>query len=203
MKTLLALASAMLISTIVSCNSGSEKEAKIEELVIQNNRLRDSLNQLTTLSNLVNFPNSLEIDTTSGLFGKLTLDTLVLFAEYADCGEWGGHHEWLKIYIQDKITKAMYIRDSVACRYNNMGRKYFPIEKTTFILRKSLQQEVIYYLLDLNRMSFLDMEMNTNSANSYAAFIKDGSRLPLQTRYQVSLLDPSFSWNHFEMLIKK
>ena len=96
-----------------------------------------------------------------------------------------------------------FIYDSVVCRYNNEGKKYFQTEKSVYTINKSLQQEIIYYLFDLNRMTLLEQEMMANAANSYQAYIKNGSDLPLLLNYQISFIDWSFSWNHFQRLKKK
>ncbi len=203
MKTLWTIISISILTLNFSCSNQTELEEKNQKLTDQNIQLRDSIERLSVRPDFSGFPDSLRIDTTQGLFGKIYRDTLVLLAEYADCGEWGGHREWLKIHKDKELTKVTFIYDSVVCRYNNEGKKYFQTEKTVYIIDKNLQQEIIYYLFDINRMTLLDQEMMANAANSYEVYIKSGSDLPLLFNYQISFIDWSFSWNHFQRLKKK
>ena len=203
MKILWILISISILTLSLSCSDHDDLEKKNQDLTNQNIRLRDSIDFLSARPDLSGFPDSLRIDTTGGLFGSLYSDTLILLAEYTDCGEWGGHREWLKIHRDIELTKVTFIYDSVVCRYNNEGKKYFQTEKSVYTINKSLQQEIIYYLFDLNRMTLLEQEMMANAANSYQAYIKNGSDLPLLLNYQISFIDWSFSWNHFQRLKKK
>ena len=185
MKILWILISISILTLSLSCSDHDDLEKKNQDLTNQNIRLRDSIVHLSSRPDLSGFPDSLRIDTTSGLFGSLYSDTLILLAEYADCGEWGGHREWLKIHRDKEITKVTFVYDSVVCRYNNEGKKYFQTEKSVYTINKSLQQEIIYYLFDLNRMTLLYQEMLANAANSYKAYIKSGSDLPLLIEYEI------------------
>ena len=203
MKILWTVISISILTLSLSCSDRDDLEKKNQDLTNQNIRLRDSIVHLSSRLDLSGFPDNLRIDTTSGLFGSLYSDTLILLAEYADCGEWGGHREWLKIHRDKEITKVIFVYDSVVCRYKNEGKKYFQTEKSVYTINKSLQQEIIYYLFDLNRMTLLDQEMLANAANSYQAYIKSGSDLPLLLEYEISFIDWSFRWNHFQTLKKK
>ena len=203
MKILWTVISISILTLSLSCSDRDDLEKQNQELTNQNIRLRDSIVHLSSRLDLSGFPDNLRIDTTSGLFGSLYSDTLILLAEYADCGEWGGHREWLKIHRDKEITKVIFVYDSVVCRYKNEGKKYFQTEKSVYTINKSLQQEIIYYLFDLNRMTLLDQEMLANAANSYQAYIKSGSDLPLLLEYEISFIDWSFRWNHFQTLKKK
>ncbi|MFI2744335.1 hypothetical protein ACG2LH_16490 [Zhouia sp. PK063] len=187
----------------VSCSNKVELEQKNKELTDQNLLLLDSINRLSFRPDFSGFPDSLRIDTTQGLLGKIYNDTLVILAEYADCGEWGGHREWLKIHKDKDLTKVTFTYDSVACRYKNEGKKYFQTEKTTYTIDKNLQQEVIYYLFDINRMTLLNQKVGSNAANSYEVYIKSSSDLPLLFNLQISFIDWSFNWDHFQKLKNK
>ena len=203
MKTLWIFISFLLLTIFLSCSNSVELKRKNKELNKLNSQLQDSLEKLITQPDFIGFPENLEIDTTKGLFGKIVIDTLVLFAEYADCGEWGGHREWLKIYNTEELTKAIFIYDSVACRHQNEGKKYFQTEKTIYTIDKDLQQEVLYYLFDLNRMTFLEQEMVTNAANLFSASINHRKDIPPLFNYDISFIFCYFKWNHFQKLKEK
>lgn len=200
MKTNTKFIPFFLLTIILSCSNNSEIEKENKELIGQNNALKDSIEILKSRPDFSGYPDSLRIDTTSGFFGTLYSDTLILSAEYADCGEWGGHRETLKIYIDKGLTKAIFVYDSVDCRFQNEGKKYFRTENTVFIINENLQQEIIYYLFDLNRMAFLEQEMYSNAANGFSAFIKQGLDIPQLFNYGISFYDLSFNWNHFDRL---
>lgn len=180
-------------------------EVANKKLTEQREGLQDSIKQLLSRPNFSGFPVGLRIDTSRGYFGKLYLDTLVLGAQFSECGEWGGHREWLKIYMdQRNITKAIFIKDSVVCRFKNQGKKYFRVENSVFTIEKNLQQEISNYLLDLNRMTFMEQVMYANAANSYSANIKSGAGgIPKLFNYNISFYDLSFKWDHFERLRDK
>ena len=186
MKTFSTLISILILILSFSCSNHIDLKEKNQELSDQNIRLRDSIDQLSVRPDFSGFPDSLRVDTTKGLFGNLYGDTLILLAEYADCGEWGGHREWIKIHNDKDFTKVTFIYDSVVCRYNNEGKKYFQTEKTIYTIDKNLQQEVIYFLFDINRMTLLNQEMMANAANSYKVYIKSGYDLPLPFNFQIS-----------------
>src|SRR5690606_31208784 len=100
-------------------------------------------------------------------------------------------------------TKAIFIYDSVVCRHQNEGKKYFQTEKIVYTIDKDLQQEVLYYLFDLNRMTLLEQEMVANAANLFSASINHRKDLPQFFSYDISFTDWSFKWNHFQKLKEK
>jgi hypothetical protein len=64
-------------------------------------------------------------------------DTLRLFTQYADCGEWGGHHEHLKVFLANELVLE-YTKDTVSCENDDpdslrrlLIRKSRPVRETS------------------------------------------------------------------------
>lgn len=89
-----------VIFSILSCNdTGHERKEKAPFIVSSNNTHTISISPLERL---------------------VYHDTLKLFVQFANCGEWGGHHEYINVF-KDSLnkTKATLTIDSVNCeRYS-------------------------------------------------------------------------------------
>ncbi len=118
-------------------------------------------------------------------------DTLVLKGRFADCGEWGGHQEVIRIYGQDNGVYAMYERDTVKCP----DPSYFDrriVERLSGELDQAKQQRVVAYLQELTERTFHD-EGISNAGDSYTA---TRERMGLELVYRNYHQD----WNRFTEL---
>jgi len=43
-------------------------------------------------------------------------DTIKIYAHYSECGEWGGHEEFIKIFLNDKVLYANYKKYKINCK---------------------------------------------------------------------------------------
>lgn len=105
--------------------------------------------------------------TVSGLDNLRGSDTLVLMGRFADCGEWGGHREVIKIFRQENGLLATYERDTVKCP----DPSYFDrriVERLSGELDQAKQQRVVAYLQELTERTFYD-EGISNAGDSYTA----------------------------------
>jgi hypothetical protein len=115
----------------------------------------------------------------SGLDNLRGSDTLVLMGHFADCGEWGGHHEVIKIFRQDKSLLATYERDTVKCP----DPSYFDrriVDRLDGKLDRTKERLVVAYLQEMVERSFLD-EGISNAGDVYVA-IREGMGLELVYR---------------------
>lgn len=71
---------------------------------------------------------------------------LKLTADYDECGEWGGHHEEIKIVREQKKLFAEITKDSVDCK-NLKSRKI--IEKKRIALSEIHKKAISEYLHEL------------------------------------------------------
>lgn len=117
--------------------------------------------------------------TGSGLDNLRGSDTLVLMGRFADCGEWGGHHEVIKIFRRDNGLLATYERDTVKCP----DPSYFDrriVERLNGKLDQAKQQLVVAYLQELTERTFLD-EGISHAGEVYVA-VREGMGLELVYR---------------------
>ena len=71
---------------------------------------------------------------------------LKLTADYDECGEWGGHHEEIKIMRENKILLAEFTKDSIDCE-NPQSRKV--VEKKKIVLTETHKKAITIYLHQL------------------------------------------------------
>ncbi|MGG5210739.1 hypothetical protein ACQWU4_17570 [Chryseobacterium sp. MIQD13] len=95
-------------------------------------------------------------------------DTIFIKSRFADCGEWGGHEELIKVYRSERKIKLTYIKYKVSCdRMDSSGliiqNKYFT---TNFILSDVQQLSLMNYFNNLMKLKFIDKEYG-NSGNSF------------------------------------
>jgi len=100
-------------------------------------------------------------------------DTLTLYAQYKECGEWGGHTEVFKIYKKDKKEMwANYKKDSANCD-GPISRKV--IYEKSLKLTPENQAVIIHYMHDLLDLSFANDPAISNSGEYYSVISSDSS----------------------------
>ena len=81
-------------------------------------------------------------------------DTLVVHGCFADCGEWGGHCEWLRFYRTEVgRLRYHYLRDTVNCP-NTEGSYGRIIEDRVGEVQPSNEYHISLFLQDLLTASF-------------------------------------------------
>ena len=108
-------------------------------------------------------------------------DTLTLFAEFDECGEWGGHSEIFKIYTKSDTPMTSsadlwfdYKRDSVDCSGDpNKNRKW--VFKFSGRLTNEDQKKVIKYVHNLLDNSLSNKRPPTHSGQYYSVFNSDST----------------------------
>ena len=125
------------------------------------------------------------------LFGN---DTLKLFAEFCQCGEFGGDKEYILIYRVDTNLKCIIIKDSVSCHFD----KYYRISEERFPLSESSTAAVVDYLELLLRYSFIDKVWDSNVAGYFSASLERGD----DNRKDISMdvYDSECKWIYFDIL---
>ena len=117
--------------------------------------------------------------TDSGLDNLRGSDTLVLIGRFADCGEWGGHHEVIKVYRRDNALRATYERDTVKCPDPSYFNRRI-VERSEARVDPSMEQHIVAYLKDLAERSFVDEGLN-NAGDAFVA-TREGMGLELVCR---------------------
>tara|TARA_B100000678_G_C18214016_1_gene504569 strand:+ start:1201 stop:1677 length:477 start_codon:yes stop_codon:yes gene_type:complete len=144
---------------------------------------------------------SLDIDTSKGPLGELYLgDTLILFARYSECGEFGGHKEWLKIFSDDSALKCKVIYDSVNCDSPTETMTFARLENSIFQMTKTAQSATVNYLNELTQMRFLRQEPDFHVGNLYSAVVRSSMDWEQDTTYEVWWWDQSLKWTEFQKL---
>ena len=90
---------------------------------------------------------------------------LKLTADYDECGEWGGHHEEIKIVRAEKKLFAKITKDSVDCK-NLTSRKI--IEKKRVALNENHKKAISDYLHELLNKS-LEEQIPYHAGQWYSA----------------------------------
>lgn len=117
-------------------------------------------------------------------------DTLTLYAEYADCGEWGGHIE--KIYLTSKEADlwVTFYKDTVSCDNDpNTTRK--KIIEQSQILKSIDRNKVVKYINNFMLESKKEQEPFSNAANYFRIINND-------TTFE--FIDWKMDWKEFEVL---
>lgn len=102
---------------------------------------------------------------------KSKFDTLLLISELPDCGEFGGHMEYIKCYYSNEILVGRFWKDNPICQgeisFNNQDSLKF----------KTLAQPIDFKLLDqyVNHVLKIDKKppISTNAPTSFW-LVKDG-----------------------------
>ena len=130
-------------------------------------------------------------------------DTLFIKSRFADCGEWGGHEELIKIYRSERKIKLVYIKHKVKNRRDtdNMGSLIQTKDTTeNFALTNSKQISVMNYKNNLMKLKFIDPEFG-NSGNFFSIedsrgelkFSQYGNNTHLLNNYNILMTDLGFS----------
>lgn len=95
-------------------------------------------------------------------------DTIFIKSRFADCGEWGGHSELIKIYRSEKKLKLTYIKFKVDCDMrDSLGSIIQNKELTKHVSLSNSQQLILMnYMNDLMKFQFLKEEI-LHSGNSF------------------------------------
>lgn len=90
-------------------------------------------------------------------------DTLTLYAQYSECGEWGGHQEWLRIYRgEDDELWAVYQRDTVVTCQGPIQHNRKPLTPRMILLTEDHRGAILRYMHDL-----LDRSLETDMPQGY------------------------------------
>lgn len=127
----------------------------------------------------------------SGLDNLRGRDTLILRGHFADCGEWGGHHEVIRIYRQDNVLHATYERDTVKCPDPSYFNRRI-VESLEGQLDPSKEKRVVAYLQGLTERTFLD-EGISHAGDVYVATREDMG-------FELVYRNYSQNWNGFAEL---
>jgi hypothetical protein len=96
---------------------------------------------------------------------------LNLYADFDECGEWGGHREEIKLIRERKNIVALFTKDSVNCQNPN-GRKV--IENKKVILNDEQKEAISIYLHELLNKS-LGERVPYHAGEWYSATAIDSS----------------------------
>jgi hypothetical protein len=95
-------------------------------------------------------------------------DTLTLYAQYSECGEWGGHQESLRIYRgDDDELWTIYQRDTVTTCEGPIENNRTVLKQRTVKLTKDNQRAIIQYMHNLLDRS-LEEEMPSHSGEFFS-----------------------------------
>ncbi|MDT8413228.1 MAG: hypothetical protein RQ875_12245 [Vicingaceae bacterium] len=125
-------------------------------------------------------------------------DTLKIFAEFTQCGEFGGNREYINIYRGDSTLECRIVKDSVVCHFDSNGKKFFRIENKTYTISKSTTKAITNYLELLVRYSLKEKEWFANVAGYFSANITRG--VDYRKDFSVDVFDSEGHWIYFDIL---
>ena len=147
---------------------------------------------------------SLGINISNGPLGRLYQgDTLILFAQYSECGEFGGHKEWLKFFSNKNDLKCRSIYDSINCDNTSETMTVSRLDNSIFQMTKPAQFSTIKYLNELTQMSFWSQEPDFHVGNLYSAVVRSSMEWEQDTTFEVWWWDQSLNWTGFQELKKE
>lgn len=96
-------------------------------------------------------------------------DTIFIKSRFADCGEWGGHNEIIKIYTEKEQTKLIYTKYRVDCGVRDSTGSIVQNEeaKKNIVLSTSQKAGLMNYINNLMHYKFIENEFG-NSGNSFS-----------------------------------
>ena len=120
-------------------------------------------------------------------------DTLTLFAEFADCGEWGGHIE--KVYLTKKENNlwVTFYKDTVSCDNDPDATRKKCIENSK-VLETADRNKVIEYI-DSFIIASKTEQMPLSNASNYFKIISRDSTL--------KFIDWKMDWKEFNKMRQK
>lgn len=120
------------------------------------------------------------------------IDTLVLGASYADCGEWGGHTEVMKIFRRKgEAFRIVYKRDTVNCPDPALFNRRIVEHKEDWLTPEQ-GNKVVSYVQEIAQLA-LQNEIGSNAGNVFCVSRKD---IGLELHYSNHSLD----WRGFDDL---
>ena len=119
-------------------------------------------------------------------------DTLTLFARYSECGEWGGRHEYLRIY-RDESLVVDYSKDSVYCGREIEITRYPPqtIQKK---LTDSDLDIIEAYIKKVIKLSKKEQIYGGNANNGFYVTFR---------QQELFCIDSFFVWDEFDKMTKR
>lgn len=129
---------------------------------------------------------------TPSIFNVGVGDTLTLFTRYSECGEWGGHHEYLRIY-RDEDLVVNYEIDSVYC-----GREIeitrFPSRTKQKRLTDSDIDVIEEYVKKVFKLSKKEQIYGSNANNGFYIIFRG---------QEYFYIDSFFVWDEFDIMVRK
>lgn len=103
-------------------------------------------------------------------------DTLIIKSSFSDCGEWGGHDEFIKIYRSEKKIKLTYIKYEEDCNNKDQSGSIVQVEKMKKNISLSRFQKIalMNYMESLMKSQFLN-KVISHSGNFFYLENTDGS----------------------------
>lgn len=191
-----------LLLLFVIFHSCKKVDVKQESDILsqENLKLKDSIDKILLTKKRAFLTDSVKIDFSKGILGTLYYsDTLILSARFADCGEFGGHKEYLKIYSVKEKKLCLFINKLIDCRKSYFD--YAKIDSTLYELTEKNQERILDYLLKLTEVSMYQQDLARNYSNDYVAKINSGLsgepyfiENPLMSLY---FRDQSLMWEEF------
>ncbi|MBW8524825.1 hypothetical protein K0U91_08640 [Chryseobacterium chendengshani] len=89
-------------------------------------------------------------------------DTIFIKSQFADCGEWGGHEELIKIYRLEKQIELSYTKFGADCGIRDSLGSIIQVKKLNkkISLSSSQQLMLMNYINNLIKLKFVDEEMS-------------------------------------------
>ena len=149
----------------------------------------DKKNNQSATNGVQNCVDSKE-DNLLGIINKT--DTLKIFVEFSECGEWGGHSESIYLRRNEKNEILARLRiDSVSCDTDDVDKSRVVILEKQKILNDKDEQQIILFIKNLLglylRNNYLDRDENS-------LFIYKGSGTLLKVINTNSTFNLTF-WN--------
>jgi hypothetical protein len=129
-------------------------------------------------------------------------DTLFIKSRFADCGEWGGHEEIIKIYRSERKIKLAYTKYKVDCGIRDSLESLIQTKDTVnnITLSNSQQTSVMNYMNNLMKLKFINHEFS-NSGNFFSVedskerlrFSQYGNNIHLLDNYNSLMTNLGFS----------
>ena len=121
-------------------------------------------------------------------------DTVILFTRYIDCGEWGGHHEKVKIYKANGQVWLRYSKDTVSCENDDPDQFRRQITDLKKRINSNHLKQVDRYIKNIYKKS---KEERYPCSNAFRVF-----RIEAKGD-EVEFADSCTNWDDFLTLCKK
>lgn len=197
----------MILGLFYNCNNSSNTKLLGIQNVSKSDSIKTGYGRYFVFEDTINLTSLLSSESQkikplnhtklSDPLGELD-DTLKLFAEFCQCGEFGGNKEYINIYRAGKYLECLIIKDSVSCRYDINGKKYFRISQEKFRLEESSIDAIVDYIELLMRYSLKDKERHANVAGYFSAEII--RNVDYRKDLSIDLFDSESQWIYFDIL---